>query len=233
MSAIVAGEMAEDYLKLIWSATEWGGPPATTSTLAGRLGVSTSTVSGNIRRLARDGLVRHEPYGAIDLTDDGRALALRMVRRHRLLETFLHSTLGYAWDEVHDEAERLEHGASDTLCDRIDAVLGHPEVDPHGDPIPRADGSVPHLQVRPLGQCEPGVCGVVARVTDEDPDLLRYLAELGLVPGAHVSVVRRHPAADVVVVTIDAAHPAPGALPSREITLSAAAASAAWLHAAP
>ena len=123
-----------------------------TKLLAERLGVSASTASESIRKLAEQGLVHHEKYGAVTLTDRGRHAALAVVRRHRLLETFLVSELGYGWDEVHDEAEILEHAVSDLMLDRIDAKLGHPTRDPHGDPIPAADGQVP--TPRP-GSCRP------------------------------------------------------------------------------
>lgn len=135
--------VAQDYLKVIWTAQEWSHEKVSTKMLAERIGVSASTASESIRKLADQGLVDHEKYGAVTLTAAGRAAALAMVRRHRLMETFLVRELGYSWDEVHDEAEVLEHAVSDTMLDRIDAKLGHPTRDPHGDPIPAADGHVP------------------------------------------------------------------------------------------
>ena len=136
----------EDYVKVIYSYTEWQDKPITSSQLALRLGVANSSVSEMVRKLKDQGLVDHQPYSAIRLTPEGMRLALSMVRRHRLIETYLVEELGYSWDEVHDEAEMLEHAVSDTFIERMAAKLGHPERDPHGDPIPAADGTVelPH-----------------------------------------------------------------------------------------
>ena len=133
--------VAQDYLKAIWSAQEWSSEPATSKMLAVRFGVSASTVSQYLRRLAAQGLVEHAPYGSIELSDNGRHLAVAMVRRHRLIEAFLVKALGYSWDEVHSESEVLEHAVTDRMVERIDRFLGHPERDPHGDPIPRQDGT--------------------------------------------------------------------------------------------
>lgn len=180
--------VVEDYLKAIWSATEWGSPPATVSSLAKRFGSTRPTVSATLRRLAERGLVDHERYGGTSLTEDGTHLAVSMVRRHRLLETYLVERLGYAWDDVHDEAENLEHAVSDTFVDRVDALLGHPGTDPHGDPIPGADGSLHYPpDAAPLARVVPGRYQVV-RVSDDDPALLRQVARLGIVPGAVVEV---------------------------------------------
>src|SRR5690606_22941103 len=120
-----------NHLKVIWSLQEWSSDPVTTSTIAARTGLRLSTASGAVAKLADKGLVEHERYGEVRLTPEGRRLALAMVRRHRLIETFLVETLGYRWDEVHDEAENLEHAVSDLLVDRVDALLGHPTRDPH------------------------------------------------------------------------------------------------------
>src|SRR5690554_5425157 len=132
----------EDYVKVIYSHTEWQSQPITTSALAARLGLAASSVTEMVKKLVAQGLATHEPYGAVELTTDGAALALRIIRKHRLIETWLVSEYGYSWDEVHDEAEVLEHALSDRLLDAIDARLGHPTRDPHGDPILRPDGSV-------------------------------------------------------------------------------------------
>lgn len=137
-----ATPVAQDYLKVIWNAQEWGDGPATPTQLAERLGVAAPTVSETLRRLASAGWVEHRPYGSPTLTDEGRRIALAMVRRHRLIETWLVRELGYRWDEVHDEAEELEHAVSDRFVDRIAERLGQPERDPHGDPIPSVDGRV-------------------------------------------------------------------------------------------
>jgi DtxR family transcriptional regulator, Mn-dependent transcriptional regulator len=180
--------VAQDYLKVIWSATEWGDPPITTSALAARLGTTAPNVTDTVKRLAAQGLVEHRPYKPVTLTDAGREYAVAMVRRHRLLETFLVTTLGYSWDQVHDEAERLEHAASDTLIDRIDALLGHPVRDPHGDPIPTPEGRTdrPAHTVR-LSEAGPGTY-VVVRVSDADPDRLTALGHHHVLPGRTLQV---------------------------------------------
>lgn len=183
--------VAQDYLKVVWSAQEWSDERVTTKLLAERMGVGASTVSETVRRLSAQGMLEHAPYGAIALTDRGRSLALAMVRRHRLLETYLVSELGYGWDEVHDEAEVLEHAVSDLMIERIDARLGHPVRDPHGDPIPGADGVVVRPPAVPLAELRAGDRGTVARISDADPDVLRYLAELGVGLDTRVEVTER------------------------------------------
>ena len=179
--------VAQDYLKVIWTAQEWSREKVSTKMLAERIGVSASTASESIRKLADQGLVDHEKYGAVTLTDAGREAALAMVRRHRLMETFLVNELGYGWDEVHDEAEILEHAVSDRMLDRIDAKLGYPTRDPHGDPIPAADGQVPTPPARQLSVCHDGDAGTVARISDADPEMLRYFDSVGHQPGLPVA----------------------------------------------
>ena len=176
--------VAQDYLKVIWSANEWGDPPITTKGLAARLGTTQANVSDTVKRLAAQGLVTYESYRPVRLTERGERLAVAMVRRHRLIEAFLVGVLNYRWDEVHDEAEALEHAASDTLIDRIDALLGHPVADPHGDPIPAADGT---LRRRPAVRLT-RIVGPrrVVRVSDADPDVLARCRALGIVPDAVV-----------------------------------------------
>ena len=132
--------VAQDYLKAIWSATEWGDAPLSTKSLAARMGTTAPNVTETVKRLAAQGLVEYQPYKPVTLTGKGCEHAIAMVRRHRLLESFLAASLGYSWDEVHAEAERLEHAASDELIERIDQMLGHPTHDPHGDPIPTPVG---------------------------------------------------------------------------------------------
>ncbi len=181
--------VAEDYVTLIWKACEWpdDGRRPTTTELAASLGVTLSTVSANLKRLAREGLIRYEPYGAIELTEQGEQIALQMVRRHRLIETFLVQQLGYPWDQVHDEADRLEHAVSDTLMDRIDALLGYPEIDPHGDPIPR-QGSAPAISATLLSGCAPGELVQIVRISDEEPDILKFLADQRIALGTPLQV---------------------------------------------
>lgn len=180
--------VAQDYLKVIWSATEWGDPPITTSALAARYSTSAPNVTDTIKRLAAQGLVEHRPYKPVLLTPAGRAYAVAMVRRHRLLETFLVSMLGYSWDQVHDEADRLEHAASEMLIERIDAQLDHPRQDPHGDPIPTADGQthLPEGTLR-LADAAPGDYCIV-RVSDADPARLQALDLQDLLPGRPLQV---------------------------------------------
>jgi DtxR family transcriptional regulator, Mn-dependent transcriptional regulator len=185
----VAPTAVEDYVKVIYSHTEWQPHHITTGLLAARLGLAASSVTEMVKKLVAQGLAVHEPYGAIELTRDGTALALRMLRRHRLIETWLVQRIGYRWDEVHDEAEVLEHAVSDRLLDALDAQLGHPTRDPHGDPIPAADGTVavPYallLADAPLG-------GLVLRISDRDPLLLRHLEAEGIVIDAMIDAVRR------------------------------------------
>ncbi|HAM45784.1 MAG TPA: metal-dependent transcriptional regulator [Propionibacteriaceae bacterium] len=178
--------VAQDYLKVIWSATEWGDPPITTTGLARRFDTTSANVSVTLRRLEGQGLLSYQPYRPAELTELGQRLALAMVRRHRLLETFLATELGYAWDEVHDEAERLEHAVSEELLARIDHRLGFPLVDPHGDTIPRTDGTLaPRVVALSLSQALPGSYRVV-RVSDADSVVLAKLAALGVVPGAEI-----------------------------------------------
>jgi DtxR family Mn-dependent transcriptional regulator len=166
----------EDYVKVIYSFTEWQDKPITSSQLAQRLGVANSSVSEMVRKLKDQGLVDHKPYSAITLTDQGVRLALSMVRRHRLIETYLVQQLGYRWDEVHDEAELLEHAVSDTFIERVAAKLGDPQRDPHGDPIPTADGKVLMPRAHLMGELDQGHTGRITRISDENPDLLRYLS---------------------------------------------------------
>jgi len=199
--------VSQDYLKTIYSEGEWGSPQVSVSTLAARLGVSPSTASETVRRLAKEGLIHHQRYGLITLTERGRQAALKMVRRHRLIETVLVERLGYTWDEVHDEAEILEHAVSDRLVDRIDAFLGYPRRDPHGDPIPDAAGTVDVPPAVSLAEAPQGSRGTVVRLSDDEPMVLRLLAESGLHLDADIVVVERRDFAGTVVLDVT---PAPG-----------------------
>lgn len=193
----------QDYLKCVWTLQEWSGEPVTITALAERLGVRTSSASDGIKKLAEQGLVHHETYGGVTLTEAGRAHAVAMVRRHRLLETYLVQELGYDWDEVHDEAEVLEHVVSDRFVERIAEHLGHPTVDPHGDPIPTSDGRILTRETRLLARLEPGSGGVIVRVNDSDPALLRYLASQQISIGMRVELVERQPFGGPLVVRLD------------------------------
>ena len=209
----------EDYLKVIWTAQEWTDKPLTVSALSAHMGFSPSSVSEAVKKLTRQGLLTHARYGSIALTDAGLAAAVRMVRRHRLIETFLVEYLEYSWDEVHDEAEQLEHAVSDKMVEALAARLGHPVRDPHGDPIPSVDGSFPPLDALRLSQCGPGTTGVVARVSDTDPDLLRYLAGLGLNLDVRLQILEHQPYAGTL--TLDAG--------GRRLDLGLPAAEAIWV----
>ncbi|MFN0179211.1 MAG: metal-dependent transcriptional regulator [Gemmatimonadales bacterium] len=182
----------EDYLKAVYRLSS-AGEAATTTDLAQVLDLAPASVSGMIKRLSEQGLLEHVPYRGVWLTAEGRRIALRMLRRHRLIETYLVAQLGYTWDTVHDEAERLEHAVSDQLVERIATALGNPRVDPHGDPIPDADGEIAEFIHVPLTDVPIGETVVVRRVDSTDPARLRYIAGTGLVPGATVTVVDRQP----------------------------------------
>lgn len=180
----------QDYVKVIWSLAENAAESSvSTGAIAGELGVSGPSVSSMVRRLEADGLIEHEPYRGVRLTDRGRVLALEVVRHHRLLETFLARALGMSWDRVHAEAEILEHHISEELEDLIDEHLGAPEFDPHGHPIPRRDGTIPSLPLRSLVDLDAGEDGFIAQVRDDAPDVLQYLEQHGLVVGARVEIV--------------------------------------------
>lgn len=185
--------VAQDYIKVIWSATEWDDPPITTKGLASRFSTSPANVSDTMRRLASQGLVLYEPYKPVTLTEKGGRLAVAMVRRHRLIETFLAEVLGYAWDEVHEEAERLEHATSEDFLLRVDKLLGHPRIDPHGDPIPGPDGTwTAQSGAVPLAEAPAGSYRV-ARVSDASRESLSRLAQCGVIPGARLEVTTDAP----------------------------------------
>src|SRR5215210_7242561 len=192
----------EDYLKAIYQLSPEGGRPASTSDIAHLLALSPPSVTGMVKRLSEHGLLEHVPYRGVQLTDEGRRAALRMVRRHRLIEAYLVEFLGYTWDTVHEEAERLEHAVSDTLVERMAAALGNPDVDPHGDPIPSADGFVHELSCIPLSDVPVGDSVEIHRVHESQPDRLRYIASLGIKPGVRVKVLDRQPFDDLVTIEV-------------------------------
>src|SRR5215203_1369913 len=190
----------EDYLKAIWELSGEGA--ASTKDVAERLSIRSASVTNMFARLQEMGFVDYERYQGASLTERGRKEALRLVRRHRLIETFLLEHLGYSWDEVHEEAERLEHAVSETFTERLARFLDHPEHDPHGDPIPAADGTMPPESSHPLDQAEVGERVLVARVDHRDAAVLDYLGERGLVPGRLLEV-REVRALDGVVAVED------------------------------
>jgi DtxR family transcriptional regulator, Mn-dependent transcriptional regulator len=182
----------EDYAKAIYVLEQRSGRVSTTA-LAERLRVTPASVSGMIRTLVDRGLVKHEPYRGITLTKKGVRVALEVIRHHRLLELYLNESLGVPWDRVHAEAEVLEHALSEELEARIAAQLGNPTHDPHGDPIPTVEGSIEERVGRPLVELERGQCGIFVRVSDADPELLRFLAERRIAIGDRVELIEERP----------------------------------------
>lgn len=175
-----------DYLKAIWEVA--GSEPAATSSVAARLSVSSASVTGMFGRLQEMGLVRYERYRGASLTEEGEKEALRLMRRHRLIETFLLEHLGYSWEDVHEEAEKLEHAVSDEFTERLAEMLGHPGYDPHGDQIPAADGTLSPERHSPLSGARAGDTVRIVRVSDDDTAVLNYLGERGLTPGSVLRV---------------------------------------------
>ncbi len=194
----------EDYLKAIYDL-ERVGEPASTNDIALRLTISAASVSGMVRRLADQGLITHEPYRGVRLTGQGRRAALRTLRRHRILECYLTEVLGYPWDRVHDEAEQLEHAASEELIERMASALGDPLHDPHGAPIPTRDGRVAEEELRTLAEVGAGERVRVRQVQDEDAGRLRYLAELGIRPGSMLRILDRAPFEGPITLWVDEA----------------------------
>jgi len=187
-------EAIDDYLKAIFELSAGDGP-ATTALIARKLDVAPASVTGMLRKLAEQEppWVRYEKHHGATLTDRGRRRALEIIRHHRLIELFLHDSLGYDWDEVHEEAEKLEHAISERFEERIAAQLGDPEIDPHGHPIPRKDGTMPTREEMRLLDLDPGVRVTVSRVSDRDSDMLRYLSDLGVRPGVELELLERGP----------------------------------------
>ena len=203
MSLSSLSDSSQNYLKAVWGLTEWSQEPVTASTIAARVGVRLSTASDAVRKLTAQGLLEHSPYGDVKLTPEGQVLALAVVRRHRLIETFLVEILGYTWDQVHDEAENLEHSISDFMAERIDSLLGFPERDPHGDPIPRPDGTISIPHAMPLSSLAVGQRARVERISDEDPALLQFFADRGLFYGVVIEKQPSPPFSQACDVTIE------------------------------
>lgn len=225
MSVSTLSASTQDYLKAVWVLSEWTEKPVTPSVIAERIGVTTSTVSITLGKLAKQGFVNHERYGAVTLTPEGEQLALAMVRRHRILETFLVEMLGYTWDEVHDEAERLEHAVSDLLISRLDTRLGHPDRDPHGDPIPSPTGELVNLDEAVMLADVPANTRVrIERVNDAQPEMLREFSRRGIGVGSVLTTADPDPLADTVSVTISGE--------KTPVLLGAAARRALWVVAA-
>jgi len=183
----------QDYAKAIWSLGLRSDEPVSTSAIAERLEVSPASASAMVKRLEALGLATREPYHGVRLTDAGERVALEVLRHHRLLELYLAEALGMSWDRVHEEAEVLEHAISPELSELIAAKLGNPTRDPHGDPIPTRDGEIDESPTRALGELRSGEGGLFSRVSDSNPEMLRYLSERGIAPGDHVQLVGHEP----------------------------------------
>jgi DtxR family transcriptional regulator, Mn-dependent transcriptional regulator len=212
-------QAVEDYLKTIYDL-ERGGQVVSTSGLAERLAVAPASASGMLKKLAGLNLVHHEPYRGVRLTDAGRRMALEVIRHHRLIELYLHEALGVPWDEVHAEAEKMEHVLSENLEARIDALLGYPDTDPHGAPIPSADLEVEHPTTVPLAEVAAGHRCVIVEVDDFDPALLRYAGELGLYPQTPIEVLAVAPIKGPLTVRVDDQEKVVGRQAARQIFVS-------------
>jgi DtxR family transcriptional regulator, Mn-dependent transcriptional regulator len=215
-------EAVEDYAKALHALAKRCEGPVTTSALAERLGVSPGSVTAMLKRMQEMGLVDHEPYRGALLTAEGERVALEVMRHHRLLEAYLTEVLGMPWDRVHDEAEVLEHYISEELEERIAAALGDPDHDPHGDPIPDRDLALASEPGVPLAELESGGVGTLARVSDSDPEMLRFLAERGIRPGSRVTVGDREPFGGSVEIQVDGEPHAIGAELARRMVIAAA-----------
>lgn len=194
----------EDYLKAIYKL-EVGpdGAPVGTGAIAEAMEVSSASASNMIKRLSELGFITYEPYAGATLTGTGRKVALEVIRHHRLLELYLKEVMGYEWGEIHDEAERLEHHISERFESRIEEMLGHPERDPHGHPIPTRDGLVADLPTDSLAHLDAGTTATIDHISDEDADLLQLLEQRGLLPGASVEVVETRPLEGLLVVSVN------------------------------
>lgn len=194
-------DAAGDYLKAVWTLSREG--PASTNAIASQLGFTPASVSGMLARLASAGLIEHRRYRGAHLTERGRREALRLIRRHRLVETFMIQRLGYGWDEVHEEAEAIEHAVSDRFAERLAVLLDHPSHDPHGDPIPGRDGSLPATPDVPLAELRAGRRLRVARLLSQDAEVLGRLATMGVQPGAEILVVRHEASGGLLELEVD------------------------------
>lgn len=189
---MILSQAVEDYLKSIFKLQQEHEGVSTTR-LADAMDVSSASATNMIKRLAKMGLVDYQSYKGAKLTDAGRKIALEIIRHHRLLELYLLEVMGYSWDEVHDEAEKLEHHISEQFEDKIAELLGDPTHDPHGDPIPTKDGIMPKVKEQPLNQAEESYTYLIGRVKDQDPERLRYLEKEGLLPGVKLTVHKKAP----------------------------------------
>jgi len=206
-------DAVQDYAKAIYSLHRHAEEPVSTSALADRLGVAPASASAMVKRLESLGLVRREPYHGVELTSAGVRVALEVIRHHRLLELYLAEALGMSWDRVHEEAEVLEHAISPALSALIADKLGNPTHDPHGDPIPTASGEIEERRYGPLAELDAGERGTFTRMSDSDPEMLRYLSARGIAPGDRFEVLERQPFDGPLLVRFDSGdHALGGAL---------------------
>jgi DtxR family Mn-dependent transcriptional regulator len=215
MTSRALSRSVEDYLKAIYGLSSCS-ESVSTSAIADALDIQPASVTGMVKRMAEWGLLEHLPYKGVVLTEPGTREALRVLRRHRILETYLCERLGFSWDDVHDEAERLEHAASDHLIEQMATALGSPSHDPHGSPIPTPSGDIEDTVLSTLADARPGARLVIRSVRDEDGQALRSMAEEGLVPGAHVTVATGTLLTGSVEFAVENGSPGKGSV-SREV----------------
>ena len=200
----MASSTVENYLKRLYVEQQRNqGKIVAMGRLAETMHVSPGTATSMVKVLAKSGLVTYEPRSGSKLTDKGKQIALNVLRRHRLVELFLVQVLGFDWSEIHEEAENLEHAVSDKVLNKIDQLLGHPSVDPHGDPIPSAEGVLANRQLDSLSSCESGQQATIARILDQDTRFLKLVNQYGLVPGTSVKVKKRDTLADAITLSPD------------------------------
>jgi DtxR family Mn-dependent transcriptional regulator len=211
----------EDYLKALYKLEDEEGAPVSTGDLAQAMDVSSASASNMIKRLDELDFLTYEAYEGATLTDPGRTVALEVLRHHRLLELYLKEVMGFSWDEIHEEAEILEHHISERFEDRIEEMLGHPERDPHGHPIPARDGTVDELPTRSLADLGEGDAASIDHIADEEGDLLDLLEQRGLLPGATVEVVDTRPLDGLLVVAVDGAEQVIGRPVAKKVVVEA------------
>lgn len=199
---MVLSQAVEDYLKVIYKL-ESEGKGASTTRIANAMDVSSASATNMIKRLAKMGLVDYQSYKGASLTKSGEKIALEVIRHHRLLELYLLEVMGYSWDEVHDEAEKLEHHISEQFEDKIAELLDNPTHDPHGDPIPSKDGIMPDMKDVPLSDASPDSTYLVSRIRNQDPELLRYLERIDLLPGTKVTVKEKAPFSGPITILLE------------------------------
>jgi DtxR family transcriptional regulator, Mn-dependent transcriptional regulator len=198
-------QSTEDYLKAIYTLEEQSEKKGiSTKDIAAAMNVSAASVTNMMKRLSEMGLVKHESYYGVQLTGTGEKVALEIIRHHRLLELYLKEIMGYSWDQVHDEAEKLEHHISEQFEDKIAELLNDPIYDPHGDPIPSKDGMMPEeMAIKPLSEAVKGEEYIIGRVKDQSPELLRYFEEIGIIPGVKISIKKREPLKGPITLKIE------------------------------